>query len=83
MERKSDAVRRLLREGKQKEALRIAKGFRLGITLQQQRDMSMAYECIVHPAFYASLGMDTEQIINNGIGVIHSLYGCDPRRKSQ
>lgn len=74
MERKSDAVRRLIREGKQKEALRIAKGFRLGITPQQQHDMSMAYECIVHPGFYASLGMDTEQIINNGVGVLRSIF---------
>ena len=44
-ERKSDTVRRLTRSGEYKKALRIAKGFRLGITREQSDKMGIAYEC--------------------------------------
>ena len=42
-ERKSDAVRRLLRNGEFKAALRIAKDFQLGITYGQRDKMRLGY----------------------------------------
>lgn len=74
LERKSDQVRRLLREGEVKGALRIAKGFTKGITYAQQRSMSLAYECMVHPSFYQQLGYDLENIKASGIDVLKQLF---------
>lgn len=75
MERKSDMVRRLVANGNYKEALRIAKEFRLGIDRKDSEDMKMGYECLVHPRFYRDLGMDTDKISQQGIATVIRLYG--------
>ena len=75
MERKSDTVRRLVSERKFKEALRIAKDFRLGIQKDDSEDMKRGYECIVHPEFYRQLGLDTDKIAQKGVETILRLYG--------
>ena len=51
MERKSEAVRRLVAAGDFKAALRIAKDFRLGISKEDSDNMRRGYECLVYPAF--------------------------------
>ena len=56
MERKSDTVRRLVAAGDFKAALRIAKDFRLGISKEDSDDMRRGYECMIHGAFYQSIG---------------------------
>ena len=73
-EKKSDAVRRLVAAGEYKAALRIAKDFRLGISKEQRSLMARAYECMVHPAFYTSIGIDLSQAIQEGISVVTALY---------
>ena len=75
MERKSDKVRGLTESGDYKAALRIAKDFRLGISADQRSAMTRAYECMVHPAFYKSIGVDLAQAIEHGVSVLVSLYG--------
>ena len=75
MERKSDAVRRLVAEGDYKAALRIAKDFRLGITKADADDMTRGYECMVHPAFYQSIGIDPRQTALKGVETVQRLYG--------
>lgn len=75
MERKSDRVRRLIREGEYKAALRIAKDFRLGISKEQSDDMVRGYECMTNPRFYRSLGKDTDKIAQKGLETLLSLYG--------
>lgn len=75
MERKSDAVRRLVAAGDYQSALRIAKSFRLGISKQQLDDMIRGYECMTNPRFYKSLGMDTAKIAQKGVETVRSLYG--------
>ena len=74
-ERKSDTVRRLTRSGEYKKALRIAKGFRLGITREQSDKMGIAYECMVHPGFYKQLGFIVDEKIDDGVKVLVDLYG--------
>ena len=74
-ERKSDAVRRLVAAGEYKAALSIAKDFHLGITKEQSDDMRRGYECIVHPRFYSSIGMDTAAMAQKGIDTVKVLYG--------
>lgn len=75
MEKKSDAVRRLVAEGDYKKALSIAKGFKLGFTKEQQDTMTRAHECMVHPGFYRQLGIDEEKAIQAGIDLIKEVYG--------
>lgn len=75
MERKSDKVRRLVAGGSFKEALSIAKGFRLGTTKAEADAMTLAYECMVHGRFYKSIGFDLDQKIADGIAVLNRLYG--------
>lgn len=75
MERKSDAVRRLVASGDYQAALRIAKNFRLGITKQQSDDMIRGYECMTNPRFYRSLGLDPDKIAQKGVETVQRLYG--------
>ncbi len=75
MERKSDAVRRLVSCGSYKEALRIAKDFRLGITREQSSAMTLAYECMVHGRFYKQLGYRLDEKIAEGVDILLGLYG--------
>jgi len=75
MERKSDKVRRLVSDGDYKAALRIAKGFRLGITKEQSSAMTLAYECMVHGRFYTQLGYDLKQKIAEGVEILVGIYG--------
>ena len=74
-ERKSDKVRRLVAAGEHKKALAIAKNFRLGITKEQHNTLLRAYECLVHPAFYKSIGTDVAKAITNGVTVLNQIYG--------
>ena len=79
MERKSDMVRRLVSGGDYKKALRIAKGFRLGITKEQSDAMTLAYECMVHGRFYVQLGYDLNEKIDAGLKILLALYGRSER----
>jgi len=57
---KSDVVRGLVIEGEYKTALRIAKGFRLGISQADIDAMTLAYECMVHTGFYEELSLEAD-----------------------
>ena len=75
MESKSDMVRRLVSTGDFKGALRIAKGFRLGITKADSDDMRRGYECMTNPRFYQSIGMNPAEIAQKGVDTVIRLYG--------
>lgn len=75
MERKSDAVRRLVADGDFKAALRIAKDFRLGITKEDSDSMKRGYECLLHPDFYSQIGVDPRQTALKGVETVQRLYG--------
>jgi len=77
--KKTDQVLAAYRSGDMKTALRIAKGFNIGITREDSHDMSMAYECMVHPEFYRSLGRDVDGTIAKGVEVLECTVcaGCN------
>ncbi len=75
MERKSDAVRRLVRIGDYKSALRIAKDFRFGISKTESDLLRRGYECIVHPEFYNSIGVDVDKTIRLSVAALKCLFG--------
>lgn len=74
MVRKTDIVRADIRQKSWKEALRIAKDFRIGVTKEQRDTMRLAYECIVHPEFYRQIGTDIPEAIRKGKLVLLELY---------
>lgn len=75
MQRKSDIVRTLVASGQYKQALRIAKDFRLGISEDDSDAMKRGYECLVHPNFYQQIGYNTDNIAQKGIETLIKLYG--------
>ena len=75
MVKKTQIVKSLVRQGQYKEALRIAKGFRLGITREQSEAMVRAYECMVHPEFYRSIGKNIQECIDGGVSVLCQVFG--------
>lgn len=75
MMKKTEQVRNLVSQRRYKEALRIVKGFRLGITKEQIETMTRAYECMVHPDFYRSIGKNTDECISGGVAVLCQIFG--------
>lgn len=73
--KKTDIVRQLVSTGDMKKALSIAKDFRMGITKAQRSAMTKAYECMVHPVFYISIGTDIPSAIQEGVLALTELYG--------
>ncbi len=74
--KKSDIVRAAVSSGNFKEALKIAKDFRINITKEQRSTMARAYECIVYPSFYQQIGTDIPTAIKEGIELVTKLYGA-------
>lgn len=75
MERKTEVVRSLVRSGELKQALKIAKDFRLGISKPDSDAMKLAYECMVHKRFYKQLGYNLSEKVAEGVEVLKRLYG--------
>ena len=76
MKRKpTEKVREAVASGNWKEALRIAKDFRLNVTAKQREEMGRAYECMVHPSFYQQIGIDVSEAVEKGKAVVEALYG--------
>ena len=75
MERKSDAVRRLVAAEKYKEALKIAKDFHLSISKEDSDAMKRGYECMVWPDFYKEIGKNPSEISHMAIETVERLYG--------
>lgn len=84
MERKSDTVRRLVAAGDFKAALRIAKDFRLGISKEDSDDMRRGYECMIHGAFYQSIGKTPRKLRKRAWRLCKgsTAYNSTPRKLS-
>ena len=76
-ETKSDTVRRLVSGGKYSEALRIVKGFRLGIAKTDLDKIRRAHECMTNSGFYRSIGFNPDELIADGIETLKSLYAME------
>lgn len=74
--KQTDIVRKAIKAGEMKKALRIAKDFRLNVTRDQREKMSRAYECMVHPGFFRQIGVDIPAAIAEGEAVVRCLYGA-------
>lgn len=73
--KKTDIVRQAVKSGDFKQALKLAKGFRINITKEQHDIITRAYECMVHPDFYRQIGTDIDGTIEAGKSTMVLLYG--------
>lgn len=69
---KTDLVRQALRSGREIEALRIAKGFRmLG---DEKRTIQRGWDAYANPRFAQSLGRDPDLLVREAILALRRLY---------
>ena len=61
--------------GKWKEALSIARKFRLGFSKEEQDKICIAFESLSgHNEFYRSLGIDTDKCLIEAVEILSSKY---------
>ena len=68
-------VRKLIAQENFRAALLGAKSFHLGVTKEQRSAIIRAYECMVFPDFYRSIGKNIHECINSGISVLKEVVG--------
>ena len=72
---KTEQAINLWEEGKKKEALRIFKSFRIGITRDDRCSLSIAYECLSGKEdFYSQLGKDISAIKLQAAEIVEKLF---------
>lgn len=79
MKTKTQQAKELFESGDLKGALRLVKGFRIGLTPSQRSALSVGYECLVHPNFYVQLGKCLETEILKARVVLDEFFqehGC-------
>lgn len=70
---KTSQVRKALAEGRDLDALRIAKGFRaLGV---HKLTIQRGWEAHTNPRFQSQLGRDPEQLLHAAFSALRDLYG--------
>lgn len=71
METKTQKFRRLFREQKYKEALKVIKSFRKGLSSDEIRTLSIAWECVTGNCdFYRQLGISTEKVMSEAYSIM-------------
>ena len=73
-ETKTDKARRLILDGKTKDALRIVKKFDRRYSPDELRILQIAYECFSgNEQFYVNLGQDTANIKDKAIALLNKM----------
>lgn len=65
MEKKTELAKQAFIGGDVKQALKLASGFKLGLTKEDQSILKRGYECLVNPGFYVQLGKDPQVCIES------------------
>lgn len=72
---KTEKVKRMLNEGKFKDALSIVAGFRLGFTSKEKRIIEIANDCIHgHGSFYRQLGINDVEYVSMAAEIMNKRY---------
>lgn len=69
---KTEMAQNAFRTGDVKTALRIAKTFKIGLEKAEQKQITLAYECMVHPDFYQQIGKKPAEEISRGVDIFVS-----------
>lgn len=65
-------------QGNIRRALQQAKGFKINVTEQERKIMTLGYECEVHPDFYRQTGTDIELAKSQALLVLKKVLGITP-----
>lgn len=74
METKRNMVIKHLQNKEYKEAMKIAKGFRIELNKEERDIVTRGYESYTNPRFYISLGQNIEENIRKAIEVLLRIY---------
>lgn len=75
METKTQRAVSLLKAGYVKDALKIFKTFRLGLSKEEKRTIGIACECLCgNGDFYSSIGIDCRKVVDQAVSVVTSKY---------
>lgn len=72
---KTNQVIAFMRAGDYTSALRIAKTFRMGLTPDDEITLRRAHEAPLNPGFWKQIGGNPEGLRQDGIRLLHELYG--------
>lgn len=64
-----------MQKGRWKQALKIAKGFTIGVSPDQRAILTRAYEAHHNGYMMAQMKRDPEECIRQGITMLKSMYG--------
>jgi hypothetical protein len=71
---KTQQVVEHLKKGDLKDALKIARTFRMGYTPEERATVTRGYECLVHPKFYQALGMNCTEAVQKARECLTTKY---------
>lgn len=71
---KTEQAVQAFKAGDVKLALKLASGFRLGITQQESKTLKRGYECIVHPRTYMQMGIVPEAAVSEACTVFQRKF---------
>lgn len=75
MNTKTSQALAFFKAGQLKQAFRIFKTFSGRISVNDKRTIEIAYESLTgHADFYAMLGINTDDMINEAVAIIKSVY---------
>lgn len=72
---KTAQVLKYMEAGDYRQALKIARTFRIGVPREDQKLLARAYESYGNGYFYAQMKFDPEECKRQGIELLHRMYG--------
>lgn len=74
MESKTQKAVAAFKAGDLKTALKLSKGFVIGVSPYERRVLTNGYEAMVHPKFYEQLGREVPKMIEDAKDLFQSLF---------
>lgn len=60
--------------GDRKTALKLASGFRLGLTPDERAKLKRGYECLLYPDFYLQLGREVDRDVDVALTLFREKF---------
>ena len=75
METKTDLAKRLVKEGRYHEAMKLVKGFKIFDNKQDGEDIKTAWDAQSNDSFYRQIGKDPIALYEKGLDIMIGIYG--------
>lgn len=75
MQNKTQQAISLFIQGDLKDAMKMFRSFRLGLTNEEKRSIEIACDCLCgRSSFYISLGIDCDKVINDAMSIVEDKF---------